>query len=246
MDHPPTRWSALWRTRLLKALLALVLTCAVILVSFQGYRAAHEGLRQSALDKRASISHLSAALLTERFDRLVDVGNSLATRVRFRALVAAGEWEAAGSLLAEVPRDFGYIARLFLTTPDGMLMVDAPALPDVRGRDFAHRGWYQGVSREWRPYVSNVYQRAAVPRIRVFAVAVPITGHEGDVAGILVLQISLDTFFEWTRLVDMGAHGMLYVVDRAGTVAFHQRHDAQQNPLDLSAHPAVQRYRDRA
>jgi signal transduction histidine kinase len=138
-----------------------------------------------------------------------------------------------------VPDDFPYLDRVFVTSPGGTLMVDMPELPGVRGRNFEHRGWYQGVSREWTPYISDVYQRAAEPQIHVFAVAVPIEGIEDSVTGILVLQISLDTFFEWTKHVDTGSAGVMYVVDRQGNVAFHPGSETRLPQVDSSQAPAV-------
>lgn len=225
----------------LPALVVLIIVTVAVTISVQGYKLVYDELAESALSRRASISYLSAALLTERFDRLVDVGTSLATRVRFRTLVQTSSWDEAGEILAEVPHHFPYIDRVFLTGPDGTLMVDVPELPGVRGRNFASRGWYQGVSREWIPYISDVYQRAASPQVHVFAVSVPIEGVDGQVAGILVLQVRLDTFFEWTKHVDTGSDGVMYVVDRAGNVAFHPDYDTRLQRVDFSGSPAVRR-----
>lgn len=230
------------RANKLSALIATCFVVVVITVSVQGYKLAHKELAESALSKRASIAYLSAELLTERFDRLIDVAISLANRVRFRTLVQTGAWGDAGIILADVPGAFSYIDRVFVAQPDGTLMVDMPELPGgVRGRNFQGRDWYQGVSREWRPYISDVYQRAAEPQIHVFAVAVPIKGLDGRIAGILVLQVSLSTFFEWTRHVDTGSEGSLYVVDRNGTVAFHPDYETQLQLVDFSGSPAVRR-----
>jgi signal transduction histidine kinase len=226
----------------LPALIALCFVVIVITVSVQGYKLVHKELVESALSKRSSIAYLSSELLTERFDRLIDVAISLSTRVRFRTLVQAGAWDDAGIILAEVPDAFSYIDRVFVAKPDGTLMVDIPELSGgVRGRNFQNRDWYQGVSREWRPYISDVYQRAAEPQIHVFAVAVPIEGIDGRVAGILVLQVSLGTFFEWTRHVDAGSEGNLYVVDRNGTLAFHPGYESHVQLVDFSGSPVVRR-----
>lgn len=241
MDSKPATWRELLRANKLPALVALLITVAAIMVSIQGYKLTHNELTESALSRRASIAYLSAALLTERFDRLIDVAASLATRVRFRALVQVGAWVEAGEILAEVPEDFAYIDRVFVARPDGTLMVDMPELPGVRGRNFESRDWYQGVAREWRPYISDVYQRAAPPQIQVFAVAVPIEGIDGRVVGILVLQISLDTFFQWTKIIDTGSNGEMYVVDRKGNVAFHPRPDNRLRQAGISVSSAVHR-----
>jgi hypothetical protein len=141
-----------------------------LLLGLHGYRSLDRELTDAALSRRASISYLAAATLSEKFDRLIDIGVSLATRVRFRELIGAGQWSEAGKILESTPEDFRFIDRLFLTDTSGTLMVDIPELPGARGGNFAYPDWYQGVSRNWQPYVSSVYKRAAVPQHNVFAV----------------------------------------------------------------------------
>lgn len=220
----------------------LSLVCAAIVVTAaQSYRAIDQELTEVALSRRAAVAQLAATTLSEKFARLVDVGVSLATRVRFRELVAGGRWEEASGILREVPRDLPFIERLFLTDVEGTLRADVPQLPGVRGVNFAYREWYQGVRRDWRPYVSPVYQRAAKPRLDVFAVAVPIKKTGGDAAGILVLQLRTDTFFAWARGFEVAPEEFVYVVDAKGQVAFHSKLPVQVGIIDYSGAPAVQR-----
>jgi len=222
--------------------IVLLLACAaVIMTAAQSYRAIDRELTDIALSRRASVAQLASSTLSEKFERLVDVGISLATRVRFGQLVAAGRWGEAMEVLRAVPRDFPFVDRLVLFDVGGTLKADIPEQPEVKGKNFSYRDWYQGVSRDWRPYLSTVYRRAAAPQFNVFAVAVPIHKENGEVAGILLLQTRLDTYFEWTREVEVGTGGFVYVVDRKGRVAFHPKFPAQGEIADFTAVPVVQR-----
>ena len=195
-----------------------------ILLALLIYKSVDQELTDVALMRRASVVNLAAVTLSEKFARLLDIGVSLATRVRFRQLVAEGQWADAIEILRDVPRDLPVIDRVFLANAEGTLMVDFPELAGARGQNFALRDWYKGVSRGWRPYVSPVYTRTAAPQLNVFAVAVPIPKEGGGVAGILVLQVQLDsTFFEWTKEIEVGPEGVAYIVDQNGQVAFHSK-----------------------
>jgi signal transduction histidine kinase len=196
-------------------------------------------MTHAALTRNAALSELAAVTLSEKLDRLVDIAVSLADRVRFRELIAEDRWVEASGILARVRSEFPVIDRIVMFDAGGTLRADIPVVPEVMGRNFADRDWYRGVSREWKPYVSNVYQRAAAPAINVFGIAVPIRAGTGTLLGVLLLQVRLDTLFDWTRGVDVGAGGFLYVVDRAGTVAFHPQVAAQEKLTDLSAIPVV-------
>ena len=46
---------------------------------------------------------------------------------------------------------------------DGTMRAIAPADRSLPGRKYAFRDWYQGVTRNWKPYVSEVYRPQAAP-----------------------------------------------------------------------------------
>ena len=214
---------------------------AVALLALHSYRLIDRELTEAAVSRRASLSYLTAAVLSEKFGRLVDIGVSLATRVRFRELVGEGKWREASRLLRGIPGDFPFIDRITLHDLRGTLMADIPEAPEVRGRNFAHRDWYRGVTRAWKPYVSEVYRRAATPRMNVFVAATPIRSEKGEALGILVLQVRSDAFFDWTRGIEAGAGGLVYIVDQKGMLASHPKFPPQGDTVDFSMVPVVQR-----
>lgn len=225
--------------RLFYAVILVAAFGAMAATAFLSYRSIDRELTHAALAKNAALAELAAVTLSEKLDRLVDIAVSLADRVRFRELIAEGRWVEASGILARVRSEFPVVDRIVLFDVGGTLKADIPEVPDVMGRNFAHRDWYKGVSREWKPYVSNVYERAAAPVINVFAIAVPIRAGTGTVLGSLLLQVRLDALFEWIRGVDIGDEGFLYVVDRTGNVAFHPRLSVQEKLVDLSTIPVV-------
>jgi signal transduction histidine kinase len=213
---------------------------AVIAVAVGSYRAIDEELTQVVLSRRSSVAYLAATTLAEKFDRLTDVGTALATRVRFRELVIAGKWNEAIPILKAVPQDFPFIDRVQLLEPRGTLMADIPA-SNARGGNFARSEWYGGVSGGWRPYVSAVYLRAETPQVEVFAVAIPISGKDTDVAGILLLELRLDRFFDWVERIEWPRGETIFIVDRAGKLAFHPARPSQRELVDFSEAPGVAR-----
>ena len=223
-----------------QAIILLAVFVAIVMTAVVSYQSIDRELTAAALSRRASVSYLAAAVLSEKFDRLVDIGTSLASRVRFRDLVAQGKWIEAAEILRAVPSDFPFVERLFLADVEGTLMADVPELPSVKGRNLAHRDWYQAVMRTERPYISQVYRRAAPPRMNVFVAAVPIRSGKGEMLGILVVQVRLDTFFDWTKNIDVGPKGFVYVVDRHGTLALHSKFPPQGDLIDYSSVPVVQ------
>lgn len=224
-----------------QAAIVMFAFAGVVLAAVLSYRTIDQELTDAALSRRASLSDLAAATLSEKFDHLVDISISLATRVRFRQLVVAGEWTQAIEIVRDVPRDLPFIERLFLANAAGTLMADVPELPGVRGTSFAYRDWYQGVTRSGAPYISPVYTRAAAPQVAVFAVAAPVRNDGGNAAGILVMQVRLDTYFDWAKTIEIGPGGFVYVVDAKGQVAYHSKSPHSSAITAFLAAPAVQR-----
>ena len=214
---------------------------ALAFLALQSYRVVDEELTDAALSRRASVSYLAATVLAEKFDRLVDIGTSLATRVRFRQLIEAGSWTEAMKILREIPRDFPFVDHIALNDLHGISMADVPEAPSVRGQSFAHRDWYQAVIRDGKPYISELYRRTAAPQVNVFAAAIPIRSAAGRLLGILVMQVRSDTYFEWIKGIDVGPEGTVYVVDRHGTLGYRANNTFRGNPIEASVTPAVRR-----
>jgi len=219
----------------------LTIVSPVILLAAFSYRQTHRELTSSTLSRRQAITYLAAATLREKLDHLTDVGLSLATRARFRQLISEGKWDKAVQILRTVPTDFPSIDRVFLADPSATLMADTPELPGVRGRNFAFRDWYQGVSSNWEPYVSEVYKRAAEPRYNVIAIAIPIKAEDQKIIGILALQVPLNILTKWTESIDVGPSGFVFFVDRRGRIAAGPQSSPQGEIVDYSSLPAVQK-----
>ncbi|MDP3985207.1 MAG: ATP-binding protein, partial [bacterium] len=218
---------------------SLILLAPTVLISFLGYQDAKRSCTATIINTRESTTFLTATILEERFDRLKDVSVSLATRQRFRQLVADGKWEDAIDILVDIPTYFPYIERVFIADTRGILKADVPEITAVREQDFSDRDWYRGVTERWEPYISEVYKRAAEPQLNVIAVASPIRFEE-KVVGILVLQLRVDTFLEWAKGVDAGKEGFVYIVDNHGHLAFHPRVLVNEEIIDYSTVPVVQ------
>ena len=235
IDPQPAFFSGARRYYAAATALAFVM---IVAAAVHSYRSIEKELADAALSRNAALVELAAMTLSEKFNRLVDIAVSLADRVRFRELIAAGKWVEASRILSRVPVEFPFVDRITLNDVEGTLRADIPEVPAVMGRNFSDRDWYKGVSREWKPYVSNVYERAA-GAAKVFGIAVPIRDPAGRVLGSILMQVRLDTLFEWTREVDIGPEGYLYVVDRNGRVAFHPHFPPQGPFVDLSSLSAV-------
>lgn len=203
------------------------------------YRMVHQELTRAALARREAIATLAARVLQEKFDHVADLGMSLASRTLFRQLIREGKWPEAAATFKDIPMRFPFVNRIFLSDPAGTLMQTLPPAPELLGKSFAHRDWYRGVTRAWKPYVSEIYTRSAAPQRQVVSVAVPIQEDDGAPLGIMGLHAQLETFVEWTAT--LGTEGVVYFVDRNGKSIGDPRASREPTLQDFSQSPAVQR-----
>ncbi len=220
----------------LYALVLLLTLVPLVLVIAHGYTTLQDQLTDRAHTHLRSVSELSARLLEERFQRIRDLTVSLATRVRFRQLVAEGKWSEAIPIMGDVRGDFPFVDRILLTDSAGVLRADLPEAPEVHGVDFSHRDWYQGAVRDGT-YVSEVYRRKANPSSNVLACACLIRNERKETVGILVIQVALRTLLAWCQEVDVGRSGFIYVVDHHAHLAAHPRVAPEQDVMDPASLP---------
>ncbi len=213
---------------------------AVSVVAAASLYAIHTELTASALSRRTALATLAATTLAEKFDRTLDVGVALATRVRFRELIELGQWADAALILSNVPRDLPYVDRIGLVARDGALVAGVPEVLVPGRQNRADFDWFRDVMRDGRPHLSRIYRRPAAPQVNIFVAAVPIRSGTGDLLGVMSVQMEVERFFSWLRGIDIGAGGTFLVVDRAGTAAYRPGLPANADAADLSGYPAVQ------
>jgi PAS domain S-box-containing protein len=228
--------------RIIVQIIIFILVLApIIFIVVLSYTDVKKNLTDSALEKRQTIAHLASTTVYSQLDSLVELGLSLASRIQFRTNITQGKWDQAAALLESVPEDFPRIERVVLFNKEGILMADTPAAPNVKGQNFSFRDWYKGVSKNWSPYVSEVYRRTAEPVYNVIGVAIPIKTDKGEVLGVLLLQVKLDSFQTWIKSIRVGNKGYVYIVDQKGRIIVHPMHPFQGEIVDFSSVPLVQK-----
>lgn len=229
-----------WSIPLVLLLIIAPLLITAFFTSFQMFREIHN----FTLARREAIAFLAAATLKEKLGRIVDVGISFATRVQFRKLVAAGKWDEAIKILEGAPKDFPDIDRVSLFDPQGRLVAATPLTQEIAsviGDNFSYRDYYQGVSKNWQPYVAEAIKPAVPLGYNLVPIAVPIKSEASEVLGILLISIKLDTITAWSKQINVGNAGFVYIVDQKGHLVSHPTLSSEKDIVDFSSVPAVQK-----
>jgi PAS domain S-box-containing protein len=226
--------------------LYLLLTLLMVLpIAFFAYSVGQvlEQLNETqATTESTQIGRVSAKLVEEHFRQSTAFLESIAAR---RTLVQA--WSQRDLNLvnwhlqqASVLRpDFAFISVYDL---DGTMRAIYPSEP-LLNQNFAYREWYRGAARQWRPYVSGVYQTAVQPHQLVAAIVVPIKDPTGKPIGILMAPFSLDTMSR--QLVETKLEGgwMISLVDQNGHLSARRGIDTFAAATDLNGYEPVKQIR---
>ena len=215
-------------------LLAILAALPLAMLGFYAYRITARSVRDLVNANNISAAATTGQLLSHELDRSMDMARTFAALPGLVDAVAQHDVAAVRRRLQSVVTSYPAIDRAFVADVQGVLWSDYPPVPESLGKDFAQRDWYQGVTNQWQPYVSEVYQRQAPPEPLVVAVAAPIR-QNNKVLGILVYQYRLEEITAWLKQIRVGTSGYVFVIDHTGTVAVHphlQLAPAQQLAYD--------------
>ncbi len=191
------------------------------------------------LAENEAIARSVAATIEARAEGHLKTLQAYALRFRFREAIKRRDRAEALGHLRQIAESFPELDLPFLSDPAGVLWAIYPEAPQLYGRSFAHRDWYRGVSREWRPYMSEVFP-AARDQAPVVSLVMPIRDLDGKVIGIIGSAQRLETIRQWLLPIQV-PNGDLYVVDRKGQFVFHRTRTGPEHLADFARVPVVER-----
>lgn len=226
-----------------QVLFFLLLIVPLGILGVMSYAKIKQELTSVVMMRRNTVAHLAATIIEERFNRIVDVGKSLAEQQRVRQAVRQGKWDEAMTYVENVT-GLPFIDLVYLADAGGTVYGLAPRPSNyaaIIGGNYAYRDWYRGVSAKWEPYVSEVYKRAAVPNYNVVSVVIPIMNENNTPIGILGFTVHAESFLDWKEHIDVGYEEIVYFVDQKGKLISHPNFSFEEDIVDFSSVPVVQK-----
>ena len=230
-----------WRLYLL---LLLFMGLPIVFFAYSVGQVLTHQTETQAVTESKQIAHVAAALVDQHFRQSTAFLESIVRRRTF-----SPGWQASNLSLIEwhlreavqMRPDFKFVSVYDL---DGTMRAIYPPFPSVLNRNFAYRDWYKGVAREWKPYVSEVYQTAVAPYELVVGIAVPIRDQSGHPVGILMATTSLDTMSEQLLETKLEGGWNISLVDQNGHLSARENIDTHAARLDLNGYEPVRQLRN--
>ncbi len=223
----------------------LLLPLMVLPISFFAYSVGallRQQAQQQAATESTQIARVSATLVEEHFRQSTAFLESIATRRKFLQSWKERNLDEVGWHLKQASGlrpDFAFVSIYDL---DGTMRGVYPSQPDVLNQNFAYRDWYKGVARQWKPYISEVYQTAVSPHQLVVAIAVPIMD-DGKPVGILVAPYALDIMSRALVETKLENGWTISLIDQHGYLSARPNIDAYSPPVDLNGYEPVKQMR---
>ncbi len=202
------------------ALLTLVALVPVALLAVSSILLASQAVGRGVDDRMRSTAAVSAVFAEQTTNGLSALVQSYATR---RALVAdvrageAGEAEVQAQLRRLAESGLG-LRGAFITDLSGTLTDVHPPTPEIVGRNFAFRDWYQGLEAGGGPYVSTAYQSALAGEPLVVAIVDYLRVPGGEPVGIIAAIFDLDAILTFSEEIGSAQGIDLTVTDREGVL----------------------------
>jgi len=236
----------IWAAKSHRRLYPLFLALTLLPITFFAYsigRVSKHQAEDQAITESTQIARVSAALVEDHFRQSTSFLQSVATGPAFRRAwrerdLASVNWhlEQARTLHP----DFAFVSVYDL---DGTMRGIYPSQPALINHSFAYRDWFNGIARQWKPYVSEVYQTVVPPYQLVVAIAVPIEDDSGKPVGILMAPFAIDAMSR--HLVDAKLEDgwIISLVDQAGHLSARPNIDAFSPAIDLNNYEPVREVR---
>ena len=186
-----------------------------------------------------TIARISAGDIEEKIRSDIQTGTMFTTRFVLKKAIQDRDLREMTRHLKIFIENSPSIERVFIASPDGVLLTDYPSDPRVAGKNFSDRDWFRGAMKRRAPYVSDFYQRMAEPKRYLFSIAVPFKRDDGAILAILVLQPNENYLKDAIRPSEKG-NRHIYVVDRHGAKVSDSE-AATDNIVDLSRVPLVRK-----
>ena len=196
---------------------------------------------EKTLKEDRSTVNLLSLTLEENLKKLVNVMESYIQRPLLLQAVRDKSVEKAVLHLINLKKSYPDVDILTITDKSGTLWAAYPDRPESIGMNLAYRDWYKGVSKEWKPNISDVVLRIVREKDLAFQVSVPFVNEKGEVIGILVntqRTAGLKRIFEQLSL-DPGE--TITVTDRKGQIVYGSRDYVETEIRPYPFHPGIKK-----
>ena len=199
----------------------VILSATAFYISYRHYTMNTE----LSLKEDRSTANLLSLIMDERLKSTVSVMESYSNMPLLLQAVKNKNVEKAREHLINLVKNNPDIGFVVISDRWGTPWAASYAHSPVLGKNFAHRDWYKGVSKEWKSYLSDVVLRVVEEKDLAFQISVPCINEKGEVIGILVNTQRAVTLGNLIKRVPLDPGNFITLTDRKGQIIYSSEHD---------------------
>jgi PAS domain S-box-containing protein/putative nucleotidyltransferase with HDIG domain len=163
------------------AIIFILVFGAASLIAYQH----HISTLRHTVNENKSTANILSNLIYEHQKAAIGILESYASRPSFVDAIQKKDFDQAIIRLKSLSEHHTEIDAPFITDQYGTLWANYPVDRNGYGKNLAHRDWYKGVSRSWRPYISSAYRLIVLEKGLAVAVSVPVFDRKDNIIGVL-------------------------------------------------------------
>ena len=199
-----------------------------------------EQLRQQRMDEQERAAQTGADIVAGRLSGLRDSLVAVAASQIVKDAITRKDQRILDIIVHEFRPVLGLqkdVLVMFVEDTRGDVLALDPPDPTLLGKNFATRDYFIGVTREWKPYVSEAFRGAAQGSPPTTVVAVPLFTSKGEPAGVLGAALDLSHAALW--FAPLSSYEDVYLFDRNGRLITHARDPLGDSLREFGSDPSV-------
>src|SRR5882724_1731080 len=211
----------------------------LLLFAYSTHKSLYGRIYAETADHNAQVGRLAGHLVEQQLGLSSRFLQAVATRP---VLVEAWQRRDLVKATEQLKQTFNLhpdFAFMSLYDMEGNMLAMYPPDHNILNKNFAYRDWYKGVTRDWKPYVSEVYVTAATPQQLVVAIAIPLRDSRGEPVGMLMAPHTLKTINSWLEPSNVAEDGATWVFDQYGHPLVHPDLPSQPGISDQRSYGPV-------
>jgi PAS domain S-box-containing protein len=218
-------WIAKPSSIVLAAVVLFILIFSINL--FLGWRQLEERKRITLNDDKTNASLLTY-IIKERNKATIEILESYSHRRLFVTSVKNKDAAGIRRHMSDLKNN-AEIDLTFVTDKRGFLWVNFPVFPEAIGKDLSSRDWYKGISSNWTPYISTVFQLIVGDKPLAAAYCVPIFDDQERVIGILATSQRLGFLEDINRRLPLNPNIKVSITDQKGQILYSNKYSYKES-----------------
>ena len=199
-----------------------------------------EQLEQARINEQARAAQTGADIVASRLNGLSDNLVAVAGSQIVKDAIARRDPRLLDIIVHEFRPVLGLqndVLVLFIEDTRGDVLAISPSDPTLIGKNFATRDYFVGVTRDWKPFVSEAFRGAVQGSPPTTVVAVPVFTAKGEPAGVLGAALDLSQAARW--FAPLSGYEEVYLFDRNGRLIVRTLDPLGDALRELGSDPSV-------